>query len=134
MALSPDGQSLALEVNRILQSDIWILNLNRGTKTRLTFSHQANGNPIWSPNGKGITYCSNREGSWEVYTTPADGSGQAKVLLAGRLALTPNDWSPDGRFLVYQMEDPRTRNDLWYLKPKPGGNGYESVLFLQTRS
>jgi Tol biopolymer transport system component len=98
----------------------------------LTFSDQASSNPIWSPNGKGITYCSIREGSWEVSTTPADGSGQAKVLLAGRLVLKPNDWSPDGRFLVYQMGDPRTRNDLWYLKPKPGGNGYESVLFLQT--
>ena len=132
MALSPDGQRLALEVYRFPQQDIWILNLNRGTKTRLTFSHQASSNPIWSPDGNGITYSCNREGSREVYTTPADGSGQAKLLLAGRLVLKPNDWSPDGRFLVYDMEDPRTRSDLWYLKPKPGGSGYESVLFLQT--
>jgi eukaryotic-like serine/threonine-protein kinase len=130
MSLSPDGSSLALDASRNLNSDIWIVNATRGMRTRLTFSSQVDVNPIWSPTGKEITFRSNRQGYWDIYTTPADGSGEPKVLVAGRSYKNPNDWSPDGRFLVYQMGDPQ--GDLWYLKPKPDGKGYESVLLLRT--
>jgi len=46
----------------------------------------------------------------------------------------PDDWSPDGRYLVYRVGDPKRNSDLWYLKKKEDGSGYESVPFLQTPS
>jgi Tol biopolymer transport system component len=67
----------------------------------------------------------------DIYTAAVGSSGDVNVLASGPLHKIPNDWSPDRRFLVYEVEDPKTGNDLWYLKPKHGG-GYESTPFLRT--
>jgi eukaryotic-like serine/threonine-protein kinase len=134
MSLSPDGRSVAFNLIRDGNEDkkgIWILDAIRGTNTRLTFSPQADIYPVWSPTGKQIAFASNRLGRADIYTAAIGGSGDVSVLVAGLLHKQPNDWSPDGRILVYEMEDPKTGRDLWYLKAKQGG-GYESALFLRT--
>ena len=137
MSLSPDGRSVALNIigdfneSRGLGEGIWILDVSRGTKTRLTSSAQADLQPIWAPTGKEITFCSNRLGHGDIYTAPLDGSGEVNLLVSGPLYKRPDDWSPDGKFLVYEMADPKSRHDLWYLKPKQDG-GYESTPFLRT--
>ena len=76
--LSPDGRSVALAAFRNSKVEIWIFDVTRGTKTRLT-SSQSDADPIWSPSGKEITFDSKREGQFGIYTTPADGSGEAKT-------------------------------------------------------
>src|SRR5881628_403374 len=122
MSLSPDGRSVALNIigdfneSRGLDEGIWILDVSRGTKTRLTFSVQADLQPIWSPSGKEVTFCSNRLGHADIYTAALDGSGEVKLLVSGPLYKQPDDWSPDGKFLIYEMADPKSRHDLWYLK------------------
>ncbi|NIM02112.1 MAG: hypothetical protein GTO33_14940, partial [Acidobacteria bacterium] len=53
--LSPDETKVAYSV----QGDIWVMDLARGTETRLTFT-EYNMNPIWSPDGEWIYFASNR--------------------------------------------------------------------------
>jgi Tol biopolymer transport system component len=106
--------------------DIWILDLARGTSTRLTFGHNSQSQPTWAPDGKTIFYASNDKGSSHIYAKAADGSGPERVILEGADSVElPESFSPDGRYLVYLRRIPanETGFHLWGLPlsgdPKP---------------
>lgn len=71
--------------------------------------------PIWTPDGKRVTFGSNRAGAMDIYWTLADGSEPEIALLTAPLAQWPTSWSPDGRRLAYTEEDPTTGFDIWVL-------------------
>ena len=125
--LSPDGTRLAVALY-VAQgtSDIWIFDLLRSTKTRLTFGSSRQFHPVWSIDGKTIVYNSNVTGSPHIYTKPADGSGIGKALLETDAAAEYAEcFSPDQRYLVYTRAAPTpgTGLDIWALplfgEPKP---------------
>src|SRR6266540_6278785 len=67
---------LANNIREKEHSDIWVLDLARGTPSRLTFGGQ-NENPAWTPDGLHVVYSAkNKDGQTGVYSVPADGSGQ----------------------------------------------------------
>jgi Tol biopolymer transport system component len=114
--LSPDGKEVTLQDQSAEGSgwDIWINDLERGSRTRLTFQ-ESNGYPIWTPDGTRITFASNRSGSWNLYWKSADGIGEAEPLLTREHAQFPISWSPDGKTLAFVEENPNTGGDLWVL-------------------
>ncbi len=63
------------------ETDIWVLDLARGVRTRLTFGPVGNVSPIWSPDGKWIAYSSARNGHFAICRKPSDGSGAEETLL-----------------------------------------------------
>ena len=134
LALSPDGKSVAVEAweadgNR----DIWIHDAVRGTETRLTFDPASDGHPAWSPWGEQITFHSDHGGSNGIFSKPADGSGEAVLLVGEDAGERAPDWSRDGKFVIYwARQSEYTGDDLWYLKPKAGGEGYEPTPYLRT--
>jgi Tol biopolymer transport system component len=102
--ISPDGKRLSFTLEGS-GYDIWVDDLARGVKTRLTFgssSSQANQAEVWSPDGRQIAYSCARPGKFGLCVRPSDGSGNEEVILAGtENPRYPNDWSPDGKFLAY---------------------------------
>ena len=44
------------------------------------------------------------------------------------------DWSRDGNYIVYEVFDPETEADLWYLERTEDGSGWEPHPFLDTPS
>ncbi len=98
--ISPQGDRVALEMDNGLD-DIWVLDVARGIKTRLTFGPVTNAYPVWSPDGKWIAYVSDREGHSEIFRKPSDGSGAEELLLKETDLHIPTDWSRDGKFLIY---------------------------------
>ena len=54
------------------------------------------------------------------------------MLAATPLHETLSDWSRDGTYLLYHLDDPETGADLWYLERNENGRGWEPHLFLQT--
>jgi serine/threonine protein kinase/Tol biopolymer transport system component len=102
-SLSRDESRLAL--SRLDgTTDIWVLDVKRGVSTRLTFDPAYELTPEWSPDGHRIAFTSNRMGlsKYALYMKSADGTGEDELLVAEGLGTTsPNDWSPDGRFILY---------------------------------
>ncbi len=111
--LSPDGRRLAVGI-RGATSDIWILEFARGTLTRLTFEGD-NFAPIWTPDGKRVTFASNRAGPSNIFWAAADGSGKAERLLASEYDQVASSWSRDGKQLAFTEYHPESGADLWVL-------------------
>ena len=113
--LSPDGKRLAV-FKPDGGGDIWVTDLERGNSARFTFDPAADNDPIWSPDGTRIAFVSNRDGGvFNLYQKSSGGTGEDELLLK-----TPNnklldDWSADGRYILYQEGDPKTKADLWIL-------------------
>jgi serine/threonine-protein kinase len=114
-SVSPDGRRMAFASAGGANTDIWVLDLDRGSQTRLTSDAAIDLRPAWTPDGERVTFGSNRAGWMDLYWTNADGSEPEKALLTAPLAQQPTSWSPDGRHLAYTEEDPRTGFDLWVL-------------------
>jgi len=77
-------------------------------------------NPVWSPDGSHIIFSSNRDGQFNLYQKPANGVKDEEVLLKSGENKYPASWSRDGRFLLYTVIHPKTKNDIWVL-PMEGG-------------
>ena len=71
--LSPDGRHVAF-MTAGPTYDVWVYDLARGTATRLV-SEGSNQFPIWTPDGKHLTYRATRVGTRNVFRRMADGSG-----------------------------------------------------------
>jgi eukaryotic-like serine/threonine-protein kinase len=136
VALSPDGRKLAVGESSSGQGGpgtaIWLRDLGSGVRTRVTFSGGAS-TPVWSPDGTRIAFTTPRDGVGRVYQRAADGTGAEFPLFAddGNAWAWVNDWSSDGRWLIYSTPstDTKVGNDLWVL-PMGGAAGGRPVQYI----
>ena len=111
--LSPDGQRLAVTIDES-GSQEWLLNFGRGTLTPLTFEGSYNGGTAWTPDGKRLTFGSNRAGPRNLFWQMADGSGGAERLVTTDGAQqVAGSWSPDGQSLAFEQPGGSTGWDIW---------------------
>ena len=117
--VSPDGRRIANGIQSGKGgTDIWVLDVQRGTITRLTFGGE-NDHPIWTPDGRRIVYSATKEGKSGLYAVPADGSGKPELLLATDKPANPSALTPDGRTLVYDQSVDKRRQV--FVVPLPSG-------------
>jgi eukaryotic-like serine/threonine-protein kinase len=125
--LSPDASKLAFDLENNGVGDIWVVDLARHTKTRITFGPQYSGYPVWWPDGKSIVfnYGSSSAGD-SLYRQKADGAGsKEKLLETPGIADIPFSVSPDGRYIAYMRRDPKSNAsfDIWALPMFPDNSG-----------
>jgi Tol biopolymer transport system component len=118
--LSPDGTHLAAARTDAKvaggELGIWILDLLRGGSTRFTFDLSPDSTPVWSPDGSRVAFVGSRAGGTGIYQKAANGAGKEQALVdATAEPKLPNDWSRDGRFLLYTQRSPRSHADLYVL-------------------
>jgi serine/threonine protein kinase len=113
--LSPDGHRVAL--NRFIQGnfDVWVIDITSGRATRFTFDAANDQSALWSPDGSRIVFNSSRNGTWDLFDKPANGTRDEEPLLVTQQSKVLADWSPDGRMVLYATQDPKTGSDLWAL-------------------
>ena len=110
--LSPDGKQLAVGVESDGGSDIWIYDIERGTRVRLTTSGSA-WFPSWSPDGKRVVFTSFESGQTHLYWRLADGSGDEELLSSeGAQFMFPMSWTPDGSSLSVATFETTQRFDI----------------------
>jgi serine/threonine protein kinase len=118
-AFSPDGKRLAVTLENEQGSyDIWVVDLQRKTRTRITFDGKGADRPVWSPDGKSLFYGGNWVGTAHLFRKAADGSGsEEKLLETPEMREVPFSVSSDGRYLAYMRSDFKssTKFDLWAL-------------------
>ena len=111
--LSPSGSQLAFDRVDGEGVDIWLTELARGVMTRLTVDRARDEFPIWSPDGDRILFRSNRNGVFDLYERRVDGTGTDQLVLHTDHEKWPDDWSHDGRYVIY--EERTNQDDLWVL-------------------
>ena len=94
-SLSPDSRYAALftQTNPI---EILVYDMVRGTSTPIETGRQRAQRPIWTPDGKRLTFAAADGIFWQ----PADGSGASETLLS-EPGTMPDSWSRDGQALAY---------------------------------
>jgi len=127
LRLSPDEKRLAVVRfdPQAASSDIWLIDLARNTPSRFTFDSASENGPVWSPDGSRLVFSSNRDGVSNLYQKLSSGAGNDEALLKSGEPNGPQDWSPDGKFILYGVLSPKTNLDLRLLplfgdqKPTP---------------
>jgi Tol biopolymer transport system component len=114
--ISPDGQKVAAGIldpgagNYKLQ--VWA----RNNWTRLTFGSWRELFPVWSPDGNRIIFGSNKKGTYDLYVKPSNGTGNEELLVESNTSKFATSWSPDGRYVAYNVTSAdKRRVEVWVL-------------------
>ena len=114
--LSPDGQMLAFESNRVGFPEIWQA-LRDGTHaTQLSQLDVLTPSPMWSPDGLQITFHAAVNGQNDVFVMPASGAGEPRNLTRHEGEDQQPVWTPDGRW-IYFCSNRSGRRELWRMRP-----------------
>ena len=151
-ALSPDGRKLAVTISSMTGSDIWILDLERGTRVRFT-AGDTSAFPVWAPGGSRLAFQSTAPGPWNLFWKPLDGTSESQPLLkvpdgappgswpnpganllpgtlptlSGASPQFPASWAPDGSALAFHERTANGERDIWVVSP-----GKDPAPFLMT--
>jgi serine/threonine protein kinase/Tol biopolymer transport system component len=151
-AFAPDGRRLAVTIPSESGSDIWIIDLGRGTRIRFT-AGSTSAFPVWAPDGSKMAFQSTAPGPWNLFWKPLDANAEAQPFLkAADASLVPSwpntgadllpgtlptlsgagpqfpmSWSPDGSTLAFHERKPSGERDIWV-----GSPGSDPVPFLIT--
>ncbi len=111
--LSPDGTRLALGLDGAATA-VGLFDLARGTLSRVAQGYH-NVDPLWTPDGRRVSFRSNRDGPYNIYWQVVDGGGSAERLTTSDSVQRPRSWSPDGKVLAFDQLGTDTGWDLWTL-------------------
>jgi Tol biopolymer transport system component len=125
-ALSPDARKVLVGEQVGSNRELSNIDVSSGVTTRVTLpgvGAAMAGFGIWSPDGKDLVYSTIDAAGLHIQQRAASGIGQQTELL-GPPALFPEDWSRDGRWLLYSVIPGKTASDIWAFnvaerKPRP---------------
>ena len=125
---SPDGKRIAFHGALSWELDIWILEIDADTLTRVTTDEAFDMLPSWSPDGNQIVFQSNRGHDqfthFDLYTCPARENGGAEVtkLTSGEYSHVSPSWSPDGTQIAFCRYHPDDGNvqEIWLVDVASG--------------
>ena len=112
--LSPDGRRLAVVVldRSTNRRDVWVLDLERDTFTRLTSSEfESAHEPVWSPDSRSIAFAATRTSgaARNIFVASVDGTGDPLQLTDLEQAV-PSSWSSDGKLIFFHQSVESGRN------------------------
>jgi len=101
--VSPDGRSLAVSLETNARIEVWVKDISSGRFTRLAGEGSYAYRPVWTPDGKGVTFTSDRTGRPAVSTVAADGASPPRLTMRNPRGVDEAAWSRDGKWLLYRV-------------------------------
>ncbi|MCB9249752.1 MAG: TolB family protein [Ignavibacteriales bacterium] len=137
--LSPDNKQIVIsDQSQDGNSHIYILPIEGGTPKLVTKKAPSYWHG-WSPDGKTLAYCAERNGQYDIYSISVDGGEETQLTNIEGLDDGP-DYSPDGKYIYFnsvrtgKMQIWRMRTDgseqtqltndeynNWFAHPSPDG-------------
>ena len=118
VAISPDGGTIATD----MQGSIWTMPASGGEMKRITDVFNDARQPMWSRDGRTLTFFAYREGGYDIWQVNADGSNQKK-LTWGTFDDREPIWSHDGTRIAFSSDrgDALGSNyNIWILDTRNG--------------
>jgi tricorn protease len=114
MALSPTGKRVAVEA----RGEIFTIPVDKGDVRNLTnSSSSAERDPAWSPDGKFVSYFSDKSGEYKLVIEAQDGlTPPREIALAKPTHYYTPSWSPDSKKLLFSD----TNLKVWVLDVATG--------------
>ncbi|MBP6379423.1 MAG: PD40 domain-containing protein, partial [Sphingorhabdus sp.] len=94
--ISPDGRTVAFD----MLGDIYTMPIAGGTPTRIAEGLAYETQPRFSPDGKRVSFTSDRGGGDNIWVMNADGSDKRQLTKEDFRLLNQASWSPDGQFIA----------------------------------
>jgi serine/threonine protein kinase/Tol biopolymer transport system component len=117
--LSPDGRRIAFgHLSQAGKGDLWMLEVNRGVTSPLSSRTGTNIWPVWSPDSRSVVFTSGPP--FNLFRAEVGGSDERRLTQSEAFQF-PDDWSHDGRFILFDQNGPGTKTDLWILPITPDG-------------
>ncbi len=116
---SPDSRSVAYVVHTARGDNLFVIDdIENPEPRRLTDWPHAQTRPSWSPDGRYIAFYANKDvpSRFDLYVVPAKGGRPFPVARGVALSHDGPPWTPDGRSLVYVLDDD-DRYDPVYIAP-----------------
>jgi Tol biopolymer transport system component len=102
---SPDGRKIAVAIATAGQRDVWVVDVNGQTVSRLSSGGSINDRPEWTPDGKRILYRTGRTVRSSIWWRAADQSdSESELLNDDKEDYYEGVVTPDGKWLVYQSD------------------------------
>ncbi|MCJ7753256.1 MAG: hypothetical protein MUP13_01695 [Thermoanaerobaculales bacterium] len=132
LSISPDGTRVAVPVadETTGTHDLWIYDVERDLRSRITFDDGEDFAPAWSPDGRQLFFTSNREGPLKVYRLRLEESDEPEFVFGDERSTFVSSVSPDGNRLLLVVQGQTTANDLLIQDLDKGG---EPEVFRATR-
>ena len=122
--VSPDGKNIVFD----MLGDIYTMPVAGGKATLLAGGKAWEVQPRYSPDGKFISYTSDKDGGDNIWIMNADGTDKHPLTKENFRLLNNASWAPDGQFLVARKHFTSTRSlgagEMW-LYHKTGGDGIQ---------
>ncbi|MFN4227655.1 MAG: hypothetical protein ACK4F0_05900 [Candidatus Ratteibacteria bacterium] len=93
-------REIALVLSVSGNPEIYLADFDGNIKKRLTDNRKIDSSPSFSPDGKLITFVSDRDGKPQIYVMDRDGYGARRISYISTYCTSPL-FSPDGNFIAY---------------------------------
>ena len=122
IVMAPDGRRAVVEGDSndsgANPPRFLLLDLVRGTTVAANGAVRNNtalGDAVWSPDGQRLVFAGLNNGDVDLFVANVDSSEPPAVLAHLPLQQYPEQWSADGRFILYSQIDSATKVSLWAL-------------------
>jgi serine/threonine protein kinase/Tol biopolymer transport system component len=132
-SLSPDERRVAFMAIEKANTDLWAYDLDRGSRDRLTDHRGIDYIHAWSPDGEELAFSSDRSSTaYDIFLGSATRLEDQRVISNSPGREVVNDWSWDGKYILYRQIAGDLTWNLRYLERGPD-DAWESHPFLETR-
>ena len=87
----------------------------RDILNRLTSHDALDADPVWTPDGRRVTFRSTRDGVDNLFWQRVDETGAPDRLSSSKSPQWPMSWHPSGKFLAFRQIGEKTGMDIWIL-------------------